>query len=71
MPETHAGASTAHTRSEVGVGAESSYLSPSHARTGLQSFASSVAEKAKLAAWNNKRGLSQEDAMLNYIQECE
>lgn len=32
---------------------------------------SSVADKAKLNAWNGKRGMTKVDAMVKYIQECD
>jgi acyl-CoA-binding protein len=35
------------------------------------SSSSSVADKAKLAAWRTKRGLTQADAMQRYVEECE
>eukprot|EP01082_Thalassiosira_pseudonana_P012891 g12639.t1 g12639 contig6:2325060-2326593(+) len=31
----------------------------------------SVADKAKIAAWRNKRGMSQADAMQRYVEECD
>ena len=31
----------------------------------------SVADKAKLAAWRSKHGMSQSEAMVAYIYECE
>ena len=35
------------------------------------SSSSSVADKAKLAAWRTKRGMTQADAMQRYVEECE
>eukprot|EP00578_Thalassiosira_sp_NH16_P030718 CAMPEP_0181078260 /NCGR_PEP_ID=MMETSP1071-20121207/1389_1 /TAXON_ID=35127 /ORGANISM="Thalassiosira sp., Strain NH16" /LENGTH=226 /DNA_ID=CAMNT_0023159559 /DNA_START=137 /DNA_END=817 /DNA_ORIENTATION=+ len=39
--------------------------------TSSQSKSSSVADKAKMAAWRSKRGMSQADAMAAYVDECD
>lgn len=39
--------------------------------SGASGSPSSVADRAKLAAWRGKRGTSREDAMAGYVRECE